>query len=619
MISSLILATAIAATASQAAVTDTAAVSLDNVVVTGTRQDSDPRHLPMTINQISRTQLTSNERTSVLPTLSEQVPGLFVTSRGIIGYGVSTGSAGAIKVRGIGGMGSLLVLVDGLPQYAGLYGHPVADAYQTMLAQKVEVLRGPASTIYGSNAMGGVVNIVTRHMQQNGSLTNVNLQGGSYGTFEGSASNNFRHNRFSSTAGVNYSRTDGHRANSEFEQVSGFVKLGYDLSQNWSLVGNANVTYFESSNPGTVDNPLLDNDMKITRGMAALSLTNDYGTTSGALRTYYNWGHHNINDGYSPGGTPRTALYLHDDLMAGISAYESMSLFTGNRTTVGFDWQHYGGEAWNRTIADGTRTDIADKTLDEIGAYIDLRQSITTWMTLDAAIRYDHNSHTGSEWVPQGGLSFILPHNATLKAMVSKGFRNPTIREMYMYRAANADLLPERMMNYELSYKQHLLERRLTVGASVFYLKADNLIATIRQDGRNINVNTGATEHWGIELEGAYRINQHLSLHANYSFLHMSVAQLAAPEHKAYVGADYTLGRFTITGGLQHIANLYTVQGDDAQTEDFTLLNLTAKYKLLKQLTLYIKGDNLLAQRYEINAGFPMPRATIMAGVDINF
>ena len=122
---------------------------LDEVVVTGTRYKTDLRHQPYTLSIVNRQKLEEDHRGNILPTLNEQVPGLFVTSRGLLGYGVSTGAAGGIKIRGIGSTANLLVLVDGLPQYAGLYGHPIADAYQTMLADKVEVLRGPASAIYG--------------------------------------------------------------------------------------------------------------------------------------------------------------------------------------------------------------------------------------------------------------------------------------------------------------------------------------------------------------------------------------------------------------------------------------------------------------------------------------
>ncbi len=599
--------------------TDSTMLTLNDVVVTGTRYKTDVRHLPMAISVVNGAALNADYRTNVLPTLTEQVPGLFVSSRGVLGYGVSTGAAGGIKVRGIGSSADLLVLVDGLPQYAGLYGHPIADAYQTMLASKVEVVRGPASMIYGSNAMGGVVNIVTQQMATDGVSTNVNLQGGSYGTFEATATNRLRKGKFSSMAGVNYGRTDGHRAHSAFEQVSGFAKIGYDFTQNWSVTGDVNVTYFESSNPGEVSNPMIDNDMLITRGMAALSLTNEYHRTSGALRVFYNWGHHHINDGYHPGGSPRTAFYLHDDRMGGFSLYQSWCAFTGNRTTAGVDFRHYGGHAWNRAMADGAISEIAKRSVNEVAGYVDFRQDLAPWLIFDAGVRWNHHAVSGSEWVPQGSVTFLLPGDATLRAIVSKGFRNATLRELYMYRPANADLKPERLMNYELAYRQHLLHGRLMVGVNVFYLKADNMIQTQMVDGRPLNVNTGATENAGFELESAWRINSHFTASANYSFLHMSHPQLSAPEHKLWVGGGWEQGRFRFNTGVQYVAGLYTATGKNPAKENFVLWNATASCRVAKGINVFVKGENLLAQSYQTVAGFPMPKATVMAGADWKF
>ena len=151
--------------------------TIDEVVVTGTRNETDIRHLPMTISVVGRQQIEKRYEPSLLPLLTEQVPGFFTTSRGIMGYGVSTGAAGGMSLRGIGGSptAGLLVLIDGHPQYMGLMGHPIADAYQSMLTEKVEVLRGPASVLYGSNAMGGVINIVTRKQQDEGGRTNMQV------------------------------------------------------------------------------------------------------------------------------------------------------------------------------------------------------------------------------------------------------------------------------------------------------------------------------------------------------------------------------------------------------------------------------------------------------------
>ena len=145
----------------------------DEFVVTGVRDETALRHLPMTVSVVSRQTLEESGEVSVLPVLNAQVPGFFSASRGVMGYGVSSGAAGQMSIRGIGGPAQaglpttgVLVLIDGNPQYMGLMGHPIADAYSTMTTEKVEVLRTPASVLYGSNAMGGVVNIITRQSKE---------------------------------------------------------------------------------------------------------------------------------------------------------------------------------------------------------------------------------------------------------------------------------------------------------------------------------------------------------------------------------------------------------------------------------------------------------------------
>lgn len=153
---------------------------IGEVVVTGTRNETDVRHLSQTVSVIDRTRIDHAMQPSLLPVLTEQIPGMFVTSRGMMGYGVSGGAAGSISLRGLSGSsGRLMVMIDGHPQYAGIFGHPIADAYQSFLAERVEVLRGPASVLYGSNAMGGVVNIVTRKMKEDGVKTHLHAGYGS--------------------------------------------------------------------------------------------------------------------------------------------------------------------------------------------------------------------------------------------------------------------------------------------------------------------------------------------------------------------------------------------------------------------------------------------------------
>ena len=248
---------------------------------------------------------------------------------------------------------------------------------------------------------------------------------------------------------------------------------------------------------------------------------------------------------------------------------------------------------------------------NEVAGYVDFRQDIFSWLTVDAGVRVDHHSITGTEWVPQAGVVVRPMSTGELKAMASKGFRNPTMREMYLYPPSNEELEPERIWNYELSWRHRMGD--FTYGANLFYLKGDNMIQTVERK----NVNTGEIENYGLELEASWRVNPHLSITSNHSFLHMENKVVAAPEYKGFLGANYQWKRWNAVAGLQYISNLYTAVGQNEQTENFCLLNASVSYALNSHLSLWVRGENLLAQEYEINLGYPMPRATFMGGVNI--
>ncbi len=600
-------------------------VGLDDVVVTGVRGAADVRHLPMTVSVVGREVLETGHRQSVLPAVMQSVPGLFVTGRGMMGYGVSGGAAGNISLRGVsGGSGQMLVLIAGHPQYQGIYGHSISDSYQTMMAVRIEVLRGPASVLYGSNAMGGVMNIVTRGMREDGAVTDVVVGAGSYGTFQADASTRVRSGRFSATVAGQYGRSDNHRPRMGFEQFGGYLKLAYDINSHWAASMNADITHFSASNPGKEGSPLWGADQWITRGVASVALENHYSRTSGAFSVYSSFGRHKIDDGSSSPDNPTQRYFRSKDALTGVSWYQSVNLFKGNRITVGADYQHIYGRAYYTSKATGDVMDTPNKQSgrsyrNEVAAYADFRQDITGWLTVDAGLRVDHHSVTGTELVPQGGIVVRPVASGELKAMVSKGFRNPSMREMYLYPPSNTDLEPERMVNYELSWKHRPSGKAVSYGVNVFYIKADNIIETVSVDGRMRNVNSGRLENHGVETEMSWRLDRHLTLSTNHSYLHMDNPVAAAPEYKGFLGADYKGGGWMLHAGLQYVAGLYTDSGKDAPKENFCLLDIAVSKQITGSLSLWARGENLLAQRYEINEGFPMPRATFMGGVSMKF
>lgn len=597
--------------------------SIEEVVITGTRAATNIRHLSQTVNVIDRKAIEESNRLSLLPLLTEQVPGLFITQRGFAGYGVSGGSAGNISMRGLSGSSSrFLVLIDGHPNYAGIYGHPIADSYQSRMTDRVEVVRGPASLLYGSSAMGGVINIVTRKPAEDGARTNLHMGYGSFNTFERELFYTARYGKFSSAVSGSYSRSDGHRENMNFEQYGGYAKLGYDISDNWDISANLDVTRYIASQPGPENAPLIDADQKITRGTTALFLENRYSRTSGAFSLFYSWGDHWINDGYATGGTPRLFRFVSYDEMLGASVWQSANLFKGNRLTAGIDFYRYGGKADNHFVEgpqEGTYVPQVDKREDNLAGYVEMRQLIGSLITLNAGLRADRHFTIGTELVPQAGVALNLPAGAGIKFSAGKGFRYPIIREMYMYPPQNPDLKPESIWNYELSFSQRLLAGKLNYGINLFYIDAENIILILpNPNGAGmLNQNSGKLKNSGVELQASYLISKSFAVNGNYSFLDMETPVIGAPKHKAYLEGSYSIESWQANTGLQYINGLYSSINPEKK-EDFLLWNIRLSYSISDMLQLWVNGYNLLNTKYQINAGFPMPGITFMGGINLN-
>ena len=599
-------------------------INLKGVVVSANRINVNRNSVPLTISVIDRDEIEASSESALLPVLSERVPGLFVTQKGITGFGVSAGSAGTVNIRGVGSGNKVLMLFDGQPQWAGVFGHSLPDTYVASDVDRVEVIRGPGSLLYGSNAMGGVVNIITRRHKQEGRRTQARVMYGSFNTQKYMVNNGYNIGKFSSFISINHDRTDGHRPNSDFHITNGFANLGYTVNDRYKVTGDVSLAKSKFQNPGKITAPILDNKMDILRGTTSFALENKYEKMSGALRLFYNWGNHEINDGYNPGEKPLTYLFRSDDHNVGVLLYESFRLFKGNTFTVGIDYKNWGGHAWNDND-DGSKSELVDKTVNETAGYVIMQQDLFDMLSLNAGVRYEHNSTFGGEWVPQGGVTVRPFEGNTIRASVSKGFRSPNIREMYMFGAANPDLKPESMINYEVAVGQHFLDGNLFAEVTVFYIDGKNMISSVSINGDNRppfkNRNVGTFTNKGIEFEARYQICKNLNADMNYSYLHMSKPIPGAPEHKFYAGATYMPGRFTFNVSVQSIFGLYT---DDACTkqEDFTTLNAKAAYRFGsrdKGLNLFVKGENLTATRYSINDGFPMPKAIVMGGIDVTF
>ena len=583
---------------------------LSEVVVTGSNIAVERNLLPYTVSILDSRQLEASTEPRLLSDLSMTIPSLFVSERGILGYGVSNGGSGHIKLRGVGGdrASGVLMMVDGQPQFAGIYSHHIADMYTKENVERVEVLRGPGSVIYGSNAMAGVINVITRKPESKGIHTSLSAQYGSYNTLMTSLTNTINLGAFSTYANLAYDRTDGNIKDLTFNQWSGYVKTAYQINSKWSASADFTLSNVKSHDP--VYPRLSDPEstdvyrQNITRGDASISITDRYATHSGNLLLYYSYGNHFIDD-------PRH-FHSTDDRL-GAMIYQNFKPWRGNDMTVGFDFDTYSGRiptSGGKDHTDGSLTTMGRKRITEYSPYLTLSQSLfDSRLILNGGVRMANSDMFDTQWVPQGGVTFNIVKQLSVKGSIATGYRNPSFRELYLYRMANPDLQPERMTNIEVSVSNHF-GRFLSASVTAYYSRGRNMIQTVDQK----NMNTGRFINKGIELSAESAIRENLSLSATYSYLATTLSNLTgAPRQQYSLSAIYRpTAKLQLSGNLRGAAHLFVSEEMDHQS--FATLNLKATYQVLPMLSLMLSADNLTDARYQINRGYEMPGITVMGG-----
>lgn len=581
--------------------------------------------IPLTVNVVTSAEIEKTAESSLLPILSSRVPGMFVSRRGLGSYGISGHAAGEVNIRGIGGGNQVLFLVDGQPQWAGVFGHSVADTYNTNGVERVEVVKGPSSFLYGSNAMGGSVNIITKRPTKEGWHGHARALYGSYNTLRTNAGVDMKLGDFTAAATASFDRSDGNRKGQQYWLGDERLQFGWTPTGHWAVSANLNLNQSKAHDPGTLQDPLNSMWTNINRGMAAVNVKNNYAVSRGGVQAFISWGQHKIDDGFRPGGHPTDYLFNSNDINTGFTLYQTVNPWTDNDLSAGVDFLHWGGHNWNTAKGDGKKiADTEDEHyVNEVGAYAMMQQGF--WgnrLSLNAGIRYQHGSVYGDKWIPQAGVIGRPWAGSQLKFNYSKGFRAPNIRELYLYMPANPNLKPEELSNYEFEYRQLLLDHTLDFGVSLFYIDARNLIQMERRDGKPLNINTGTLKNKGFEIDFNYQTIDDLSVWANYAFLHTSKPVLSAPTDKFDAGITYSPKAFEFTVEQNSVWGLYTSTSTPT-IANYTLLNLRGAYNVpLKgdcKLRVFVELDNVTDRKYEILLGCPMPGFTALAGLSFRF
>lgn len=584
-------------------------INIDEVVVSGNRVEVGRNNTPLSISVISSDEIRNQEEANILPVVAKTTPSLFVSEIGVAGYALGNGTSGQITIRGVGGSPNarVMMLVDGQPQYMGVFGHPLPNFHMASNVERVEVVRGPASLLYGSNAMGGVINVITKKYEGKGLHASGHAAYGSFNTLKTGVSAGYSGKNFYAGVRFNHNQTDGHRDTSAFDITNLHAYAGIDINSNWSVSTGLTWAGYSFEDPGQADLPSSVAFLgDITRQMATLSAKNDYANTQGGFYAFYNSGNHDFSDGW-----------VSDDVNMGINLYQSMDTWKGGMITAGVDMKNYGGEGSFGFFAD---TFI---TVNETAGYLLAEQNLLGLLSVSAGARYENHSNFGGEWVPQFGLTIDPVRGTTLKALASKGFRSPTMMEMYLF-APNANLGPERLWNYELSLSQRLGWFGI-VDVSGYLINGSNLI--VMQPNPEpppfmMRSNAGEFRNWGIEVESSFRPVDMLQLDLSYSYLDSDTKLYFAPKHQLYTGAVADFGKLRVAAHVKFVGGLYTLIGAEGPENDvlesYGLVDAKVMYDVFSGLQIFVAGKNLLNQDYQTVNGYPMPGINVIGGLAVN-
>jgi iron complex outermembrane receptor protein len=581
-----------------------------NIVVT---PDEMPNESVATSEEISRT----SART-VFDAVEDLSPAVFVTRRGVMGYGISTNGTGDVNIRGVGGSPNtdILVVIDGRPDYQGEMGHTLPDFYSLSDAGSIRLVEGPASVLYGSNAMGGAVEILPRQPKQ-GVEFELQSQLGSFDTGQHRLYAGLRQGRgiYTFSAGVNH--TNGDRPYSAFHSQDGSLGAEYRLNSIWNASLHGNYGHFTIQDPGPINPPYPEqNAASVGRGGFTADAGDSTPALNGYLRFYSTWGHNAIDD----------EDFDSNDRITGGRIFQTWTARPGTAhpdlaLDFGGDFVNYGGLA--AQVAPGDQTNYGGShQIDDDAGFLRAHWSPTLKTLVNAGFRYQQNSLFGGIPVPEYGAQWHASSRFTFSTAVSRGFRNPSIRELYLFPAPNPKLLPEHEWSYEAT-AQARITQSVAAWTTFYYASLTNQILTLGNYPDMQLLNGGKSMNKGVETtlrwSGIGSTHRRVSVTTGYAYLDSTNIAPLVPGDKANLGLDLDMKRAFLHAGVQAIGRRYTDTTLTTQLGGYTATSLKLSVPVRRNLNFFATADNLLNHRYQVLTGYPMPGINGAGGFVLHF
>ena len=559
------------------------------------------------------------------------------------------GALTQVRIRGAEA-NHTLVLIDGVEvndvgngsefNFAHLAGADIS---------RIEVLRGPQSARFGADTIGGVIGIFTNQAKEPGVKTHVSLESGSFQTHYGSAgvsvAQSQGENLWAGQLNVSRIISDGYSASALGNEKDGFEDSSVrgSLSYQWGDASLFKVTLNQSEIDAQGDEQDFDFPSTATQGLVIDADQNNASKQRFAnilLQTeYFGWQQQlSISE-----NSNRSRFFDTGTLISGLNGERTKVDLQNSKIVQAGDlthsWligvQHEGREFENiyPTIG-GANYAAKDRQLGLVGEYV----LQTPNRSVALSVRNDNNQRFDNATTVRVTLSQNLPQNLRLHSSWGQGIANPTFFELFGFTpnsfTGNPNLQPEESTSWDLGLSGSLLDDQISFDLTYFSADLTDEIETVfdMTTFTSSPVNqTGSSQRHGWEMSLDTAIGEQLSLSAHWNFLHSrepdARVEVRRPEKSGSISLHYASSNDLSRVSLQVLHNgknqdsefIFSTAEDRVTLSSYTLVNLTASYQLKPNVTLYLRGENLLDDDYQQVFGYQAPGVGVYAGLKARF
>ncbi len=565
------------------------------------------------VSILTEKEINRSNRNDLIGVIGEYVPSFHSGDNRVMGYGLASSNPAKSSIRGMGVSSwgpttGIVMLFDGIDPGAHIFSHTMPDVFGMRNVERLEVYLGPQPVLFGSGAMAGAVNVITKRQEVEGYRTKVSASYGSFNSTDDYIHHQGKLGSVDWAFSYGFRRTDGHReetvsdteCTSEAVMHTGTARVGVQLGEHFYANVNSYLIHFLMNDPGPDNGSVAVSGLEVfdvTRGGASLSLHHSYEKFEGFAQVYYNQGNHEIT-------RPDTDAITFESVDKTYSAklQETVKAFAGNKVTLGLEYKKYGGDITGDDAADAK---MDEEYLEDRSIYGMASQRLFDIVTLSAGGRYTDNNEYGGFNAYQGGVIVNPIRSMKLFVNAAKGFTIPGVRYRYNKTGpgidANADLEPERVDEIEAGVEQTLFDM-LTLGVTGYKVYSENKI--IIQTGKWMNSDVDI-DYPGVEASLRFNCRDMFGLNAGYSWIDHEYEDSTGattvlpyvPKHKAVFGVNVTwMGVYAGLNG-EYVRTVYqTYPGQ--KLDNYFVLNARVAYKFLDRYEVFVNLNNLTDREY---------------------